>query len=241
MHTGNETAHKTLVVTTFNHSLYSEYAHRFVATFPKHYLDLKIYSEDTGFEFKTTFLHMHRDFQTRNEHRQVRSYKNDGVRFCFKVYAISQALEDYAYDNYTRLLWVDGDTVFLKEISEEWITENLWNSQAIMGYAGRPNYYSEMGLFLLNLQHPHTRSFWHTVRNYYDTDSIYLLPEQHDSFVIDEVRKHYEQEGHRFNNWAQHITHKVQGGHILVHLYGDVMDHLKGKRKGLGKSPERKH
>ena len=232
--------HKTLVITSTNRELYQAYAHRFVDTFPKHHLDLKIYSEDTGFEFKTTFLHIHREFQARNEHRQVRSYKYDGVRFCYKVYAISQALEDYAYDNYTRLLWIDGDTVFHKEISEEWITKHLYKEDTVMGYAGRSNYYSECGLLLFNLLHPKTRSYINTVRNYYDTDNLYLLPEQHDSYIWDYARTHYETQGHTFNNWAQHITDKVQGGHILVHLYGEYMDHLKGKRKSQGYSQERK-
>ena len=232
--------HKTLVVTTFNHGLYSEYAHRFVNTFPKHHLDLKIYSEEGGLEVKTTLLHTHQAFADRNKHKHYRSYKHDAVRFCYKVYAISQAVEDYALDNYTRLLWVDADTVFLKEFSEDWITENLYKQDSIMGYAGRSNYYSECGLLLFNLLHPKTRAYINTVRNYYDTDNLYLLPEQHDSYIWDYVRTHYEQQGHTFNNWAQHITDKVPGGHILVYLYGEYMDHLKGKRKAQGYSQERK-
>jgi hypothetical protein len=240
MDTQTERIHKTLAITTFNHRLYGEYAHRFVASFPKHHLDLKIYSEDTGFEFKTTFLHIHQDFAKRNEHRQFRSYKNDAVRFCYKVYAIAQALDDYAYDNYTRLLWIDSDTVFHKEFDEEWITHNLYKDNTIMGYAGRSNYYSECGLLLFNLEHPKTRAYINTVRRYYDTDNLYLLPEQHDSYIWDYARQHYEQQGHLFNNWAQHIAHKVQGGHILVYLYGEYMDHLKGKRKQQGYSQERK-
>ena len=236
-----DTNHKTLCITTFNAQLYKDYAHRFTDTFPKHHLDLKIYSEEGGLAVKTTLLHTHQDFADRNKHRQVRSYKYDAVRFCYKVYAISQALEDYAYDNYTRLLWIDADTVFHKEFSEEWITKHLYREDSIMGYAGRTNYYSECGLLLFNLQHPKTRAYIGTVRRYYDTDNLYLLPEQHDSYIWDYARQHYEQQGHTFNNWAEHIAHKVQGGHILVYLYGEYMDHLKGKRKTLGKSPENEH
>ena len=135
---------------------------------------------------------------------------------------------------------MDADTVFLKEFSEDWITENLYKQDSIMGYAGRSNYYSECGLLLFNLLHPKTRAYINTVRNYYDTDNLYLLPEQHDSYMWDYVRTHYEQQGHTFNNWAQHITDKVPGGHILVYLYGEYMDHLKGKRKAQGYSQERK-
>ena len=230
--------HKTLVITSFNQRLYRAYAHRFVDTFPRDSLELKIYSEDI-LDIKTQHLHLHSDFVERNSFRPVSSYKYDAVRFSYKVYAIAQAVEDYGYE-YTRLLWIEADTVFLKEFDEDWITEHLYKETAIMGYAGRPNYYSEMGLILFNLQHPKTHSYINTVRNYYDTDNLYLLPEQHDSFVFDVVRKHFEEQGHEFNNWAQD-TPKVPGGHILLYLFGDVMDHLKGKRKSLGRSPERKH
>lgn len=240
MDTQDNGIHKTLVVTALNGELYQAYAHRFWDTFPHEHLDLRVYSEEMLLPIRTTHLHLADDFVSRNGHRTHTSYKHDAVRFCYKVYAIAQALDDYA-ENYTRLLWIDADTVFHKAITEDWITENLYTQDSIMGYAGRTRYYSECGLLLFNLEHPKTRAYIGTVRRYYDTDNLYLLPEQHDSYIWDYARQHYEQQGHLFNNWAEHITHKVQGGHILVYLYGEYMDHLKGKRKTLGKSPENEH
>jgi alpha-N-acetylglucosamine transferase len=238
IHTTIKRIHKTLVVTSTNRRLYEQYAHRFHGSFPHDSLKLVVYSEDAGLDIRTTHLHLQRDFVQRNQHRTVTSYKQDAVRFCYKVYAIAQALGDYAYDDYDRLLWIDSDTVFLKQFDEEWITEHLHKQKAIMGYAGRPRTHSECGLLLFNLEHPKTRAYIGTVRNYYDTDNLYLLPEQHDSYIWDSVRTHYEQQGHPFNNWAQHMENRVEGNHILAHLYGEWMDHCKGKRKLQGYSRE---
>lgn len=238
MDTKAKRIHKTLAITTFNKELYSAYAHRFVETFPHRDLDLKIYSEDTAFEFKTTFLHLPKEFVERNSHRTIRSYKNDAVRFCYKPYAIAQCLGDWAY-KYTRLLWIDADTRFHKRITEDWIDEHLYKESALMTYMGRPNYYSETGLLLFNLEHPECHNYINTVRNYYDTDNIYLLPEQHDSYVWDYVRKHYETKHNtEFHNVG--VAHKVKGGHIQAHLYGEWFDHMKGKRKQQGYSQELK-
>jgi len=240
MHTQVKQLHRTLVVTAFNERLYKSYAHRFVDTFPTDLLTLKIYSEDV-LDIKSTHLHIHRDFVERNSYRPVSSYKFDSVRFCYKVYAIAQALEDYAYDDYDRLLWIDADTVFHKQIDEDWITTHLYKKDCLMTYMGRPNYYSECGLLLFNLAHPRTHNYINSVRNLYDTDNIYLLKEWHDSYIWDSVRQQYEAKGNRFNNIG--VEHKVKAGHIQAYLFGEWFDHLKGKRKQIGYSKEidRKH
>jgi len=232
-----ESIHKTLVVTSTNLELYSQYAHRFVDTFPHAQLDLRVYSEDYGLPCKSTHLHLQEQFVERNSYRPVSSYKYDSVRFCYKPYTIAQALQDYAQD-YTRLLWIDSDTVFHKEITEDWITKNLYKEDTLMSYAGRVNYYSETGLLLFNLEHPNTKNYIDSVRKLYDNDLIYLLKEWHDSYIWDAVRQQYEAKGNTFYNVAEAVHNKVPGGHILAYLYGDTIDHMKGKRKQQGYSKE---
>ena len=237
MDTRPKRLHKTLVITSFNGELYTQYAHRFWNSFPHSDLDLKVYSEDV-LDIKSTHLHIQQDFVERNKHKQFRSYKNDAVRFCYKPYAIAQCLGDWAY-KYTRLLWIDADTQFHKPITEDWITEHLYKAHTLMTYMGRPNYYSECGVLLFNLEHPECHGYINTVRNYYDTDNLYLLPEQHDSYIWDHVRKHYEHK-HKTEFYNVGVEHKVEGGHIQAHLYGEWFDHMKGKRKQQGYSQELK-
>lgn len=233
--------HKTLVVTSTNLELYTQYAHRFLDTFPTDKLDLKVYSEDYGLPCKSTHLHLQEQFVERNTYRPVSSYKYDSVRFCYKPYSIAQAVEDYSHRDYTRLLWIDSDSVFHKAIDEDWITKHLYKQDTLMSYAGRINYYSETGILLFNLEHPNCYNYINSVRNLYDTDLLYLLKEWHDSYIWDSVRTQYEAKGNRFYNLAQDVHTKVPGGHILAYLYGDTIDHMKGKRKQQGYSKERQH
>ena len=225
--------HRTLAITAFNEQLYREYAHRFVETFSG--IDLRIYSEDT-LPIKSNHLYYQEQFVKRNSHRPKNNFKYDAVRFCYKPYTVAQAYEEYGYE-YSRLLWLDADTVFKKSITEEWIDANLYGP-ALLCYLGRPNYHSETGLLLFDLRHQHTGDYINTVREYYDTDTIFLQKEWHDSYIWDRAREQYPRT--LFHNISADIP-KVPGGHIFNYLFADTMDHRKGKRKQHAHSPEKQH
>jgi hypothetical protein len=228
-------ANKTHIITAFNDTLYREYAHRFIDSFPKG-LDLTVYSE-TDLPIPYTEL-TEKQFAYKHRDRPVTSYKYDGVRFHWKVQAVNRAVNELECDS---VVWIDADTTFLKPLTQQWIDDNI-ATEHIMSYMGRVNYYSEMGLIYFNCKHPNTKPYIQEVWNYYVTDKIWDLQENHDSYLFDYVRVKREFENNwQFRNLAEHITHKVPGGHIAVHLYGDVMDHAKGKRKRTGKSPENTH
>ena len=160
--------HQTRVITTFNNRLYKEYAHRFWDTFPHNNFDLTVYSEDS-LDIPHNKLTLHTDFVERNAHKPVRGFKYDAVRFCYKPYSIAQCLEEVSgKENLERILWIDADTVFLKEFDEKWIDHNLDKIGSTMTYMGRYNYYSETGLLLFNLRTPHTKDYIRAVRHLYN-------------------------------------------------------------------------
>ena len=245
---------KTLLVTSFNHSLYEAYAHRFLDTY-RGELDLCIVSEDVLPEMrgiKTLRLRAHQNFVNTNRWRTVTGYKDDAVRFCYKPYSIWTARQYIKGEDgcdYSGLLWLDGDTVFHKAISEQWVQDNL-HTDGVMSYMGRVNNHSECGVLYFNLNQHYTEVYINQVIELYNTNEIYNLKETHDSFVFDWCREHMvrmalaygDKRGpQRFRNLAEHITEPVRGGHIQSVLYGELFDHTKGKRKQLGKSPENKH
>lgn len=225
-------SHRTLAITTFNNRLREEYAQAFVDTYSG--VDLKIYSEDVQ-PIKTQHLYYQEAFVERNKHRQTRNFKFDAVRFCYKPYAIQQARDEYSYE-YSRLLWIDSDTVFKQPITEQWIDEHLYTPPSAVAYLGRPNYHSETGLLLFDLRHTITNQYIDTVVDYYNTDNIFLQKEWHDSYIWDLAREQFPQT--LFNNISKDIP-KVSGGHIFNYLFADTMDHRKGKRKKLASSPEK--
>ena len=68
----------------------------------------------------------------------------------------------------------------------------------------------------------------------YDTDGIYNLKEQHDSYVWDYVRKEFENRGTKNYDIGDGKAGHVQARSIL----GTIYDHTKGERKIKGRSKE---
>ena len=85
-----------LTVTTFNNKLEAAYAHRFRETYNWPF-QLKVYNEDTGMYAQIPDL---KEFVDRNKDRHKftsyeeknNDYRTDGVRFCYKVYAYTEAI-----------------------------------------------------------------------------------------------------------------------------------------------------
>ena len=226
---------KIKTITTWNNKLYEEYAHRFKETYNWPF-PLKIYNED---ECMMKAIPDLKEFVERNKDRQPYSdYKvkgkeflTDGVRFSYKVYAYTHAIINEDVDG---LICIDADSVFHKKIDEEWIKKHIHRDDCMMTYLGRGDHYSECGFLYFNLKHPAVLSYAHRMKSLYDTDGIYNLKEQHDSFVWDYVRKEFEKRGTRNFDIGDGKSGHVQARSIL----GPVYDHTKGNRKLKGRSPE---
>ena len=220
------------VITTYNNKLFKEYASRFKDTYNWPF-ELVVYNEDVH------ILPDLKEFVNRNKHRQPYSdYKvkgkeflTDGVRFSYKVYAYTHAIMTQQVDG---LICIDADSVFHKKIDEDWIRKHIHRDDCMMTYLGRGDHYSECGFLYFNLKHKDTMAYANRMKSLYDTDGIYNLKEQHDSYIWDYVRKEFENRGTRNHNIGDGKPGHVQARSIL----GVVYDHTKGNRKLKGRSPE---
>jgi len=223
---------KIKVITTWNNNLYKAYAHRFRKTYNWPF-EVIVYNEDES------ILPDLKEFVERNEHRQPISdfrekgldFITDGVRFSYKVYAYTHALITQEADG---LICIDADSVFHKPIDEEWIKKHIHRDDCMMSYLGRGDHYSECGFLYFNLNHADTLAYANRMKAMYDTDAIYNLKEQHDSYVWDYVREEFERRGTKNHNIGDGKPGHVQARSIL----GEVYDHTKGPRKLKGRSPE---
>ena len=226
---------KIKTITTYNNKLYKEYAYRFKETYNWSF-PLKIYNED---ECMMKTIPELKEFVERNKDRQPysdykvkgKAFLTDGVRFSYKVYAYCHAIINCNVDG---LICIDADSVFHKKIDEEWIIKHIHRDDCMMAYLGRGNNYSECGFLYFNLKHPDIKSYANRMLSLYNTDGIYNLKEQHDSYVWDYVRKEFENRGVRNHNIGDGKNGHVQARSIL----GPVYDHTKGNRKLKGRSPE---
>ena len=138
------------------------------------------------------------------------------------------------YQDLDGIIGIDADSVFYKKIDEDWIKKHIHRDNCMMTYLGRPNY-SECGFLYFNMKHPDILPYANRMKSLYDTDGIYNLKEQHDSFIWDYVRKEFENRGTKNYNIGDGKMGHVQARSIL----GTVYDHTKGpRRKAAGKSAE---
>ena len=247
---------KIAVVTTMNKKLYKAYGHKFFETYNWPF-DCFVYHEDSfdevidthsyGSNGMTPFLYRSifnevpscRSFVDRNYHRQIisdfgiksKDFITDGVRFCYKVYAYTDVIMKQEYDG---VIGIDADSIFYNEIDEDWIKKHIHRDDSMMAHLGRGDHYSECGFLYWNLKHKDTMAYAARMKGLYDTDGIYHLKEQHDSFVWDYARKEFEARGTKNHNIGDGKLGHVQSRSIL----GDVYDHTKGPRKLTGRSPE---
>ena len=224
---------KLLSVTTYNNKLYKEYAHRFESTYNWDF-PYTVYNEDDGMMDTIPDC---KAFVERNKNRFegkdfIKDYWQDGVRFCYKVYAYTHAIMQY--QDLDGIIGIDADSVFYKKIDADWIKKHIHRDNCMMTYLGRPNY-SECGFLYFNMKHPDIQPYANRMKSLYDTDGIYNLKEQHDSFIWDYVRKEFENRGTKNYDIGDGKMGHVQARSIL----GTVYDHTKGpRRKAAGKSAE---
>ena len=223
-----------LTVTSYNKSLEKAYAYRFKETYNWPF-KLKVYNEDIDMYDKIPNCHA---FVERNKKKhkytsyeeKTNDYRTDGVRFCYKVYAYTDAILNEDADG---IIGIAADSIFYKPIDVDWIKNHIHRDDCMMTYLGRPNY-SECGFLYFNKLHPLTKEFAMEMQDMYNHYLIYKEKEQHDSYIWDVVRKRFEARGVKNYNIGDDKTGHVQARSVL----GPIYDHTKGNRKLSGKSPE---
>ena len=155
------------------------------------------------------------------------------VRFSYKTFSIINAATTSTADY---LIWIDADTFTHSQITEEFLDE-LVDPDKYLTYLGRENNYSECGFVIYNLNHPVNQVFMSAWRHLYEQDEVFKLDQWHDSYVFDQIRLTYEQEGIieniNLSPWGKDYDHV-----FINSILGDYMDHMKGPRKDEGKSRE---
>jgi hypothetical protein len=103
-------------------------------------------------------------------------------------------------------------------------------------YLGRGAKHSEIGFWCVRLGAA-TRQLLHRFADLYRSDRLFGLTEWHSAYAWDCVRLEWEGEG------ALGLLDLTPGGHSHVWFQSPLrlyLDHLKGKRKAAGRSPERR-
>lgn len=160
------------------------------------------------------------------------SFRYDAVKFFKQILIPNHAAEDLPDGEI--LVWLDADVMTLRDIPDGFI-EGLLGDYDLC-YLGRGERHSEIGLWAVRLS-AGTRQFLDRLAWTYTSDQVFKLAEHHSAFVFDHCRREFETCGGRTRDLTPGGNGHVFSKHPVISKY---CDHLKGHRKALGRSPERR-
>jgi len=204
------------------HARFGEKMIRSVARYWPRDMLIDLWSEDEeldGFLELTDYV----EFRKMGEAHRRPGWKYD-QRFAAKVFALtSSALR---CDGGV-LVWLDADTLTRKHVTAEVIEEWLPPDKAL-AYLGRQGSTSECGVVLYRLDSPKVRAMLAALRAAYTSGDVFSLPEWHDSYVFDVMRRAHVPEA---------LQHNLSpGGRGYEHVFeqspvGEYIEHAKGPRR----------
>ena len=153
--------------------------------------------------------------------RDKYNFRFDAYKFSRKVFAI-QAVAHTRLPG--RLYWIDADIYTDKQAIPAHIDQML-PPDVDVSFLGRPGYHSECGFIGYRL--PEALQFIDFFASLYDSDKVFELGQQHDSWVFDRVRE-------TFSHLRYHDHHSSGMKHVRAFEdspLGDFCIHLKGALK----------
>ena len=151
------------------------------------------------------------------------NFRKDAYKFSKKVFAIDVAAK---HAGSGLLIWLDADTLTFKDIPISFLQDFMPNNFDL-ACLERRGYHSECGFVIYNLNRPTTKNFISKFVNLYYTGDVFTLPEWHDSWVFDWLRK-------KLLVSTFSIPHTDMAHPFNYSKLGEYMDHMKGDRKYTG-------
>lgn len=163
------------------------------------------------------------------------SYTHDCVKFAHKVAALTDFAEPIS-DGF--VVWLDADTYTHAPVLPRWL-ELLFPEPAYIAWLDRYHSHPECGLVMFRAAHPYHANFMQAFRNLYTSGEVFRLRETHDSYVLQhlvtaKVADRKIPPPASLSGAAVRTSHPFVNGPL-----GIAMDHMKGPRKQMGKTPNR--
>jgi hypothetical protein len=249
------------VCTGWHPAGYAQYGKRFLETFYRHWpatIPLVLYTEEmvgaANFSHERTvserrlrlcsgvmeFLERHKDSAGANgrdksvmrkssEIAKGYTYRFDAVKFCKQLFIPEHAAASLPDGEI--LVWLDADVVTFKDVPESFIPELM--DGADLCFLGRGHAHSEIGFWAVRLNDK-TRAFLHCLAETYRSDRVFKLDEWHSAFVFDTCRR-------ALRGLKELDLSPAGSGHVWFKSpLCKYTDHLKGDRKLVGRSKERR-
>ena len=243
---------KYVLVTSFNEEGYEKYGRRMLESVAEHWssdIDIRVWYHDFDLleknppEQDNIGYHNLNEvsdlllFRGRLENYEPSNWRMDVVKFCHKVYAITETCRDLVSDSDDQtpysLLWVDGDTVTTGAVDPEWLSSIL-DTDTDVTLLDRPvTDYAETSFMRFALWPDREAAFnvLEDVRSAYDTLEVRGFREWHDGFVFQRIINLHKNHGLLVQNLSPDAV-DLDAFHTSP--LADRMEHFKGAKKDKG-------
>ena len=236
-----------LAVTTCNGEQWTQYGRAMATTFCRHWPEvrLRVYAEGFATEQNGRVEFVDLDSaapwlapwkescgpSARGITPEGYRFRWDCVKFAHKIAAIGAAADEF---DEGVLIWMDADIVTHSPVSMTWL-EGLFPEPADIAWLDRIGVYPECGFMMFRL--PSALQVIRDLVFVYRGGQVFEFAETHDSFVIQRIVNSAVASG-------EIIVCSLSGEgrrhhHVLANSpLGTRLDHLKGKRKAMGRTPK---
>lgn len=159
-----------------------------------------------------------------NANGSGKGFRSNAVKFVHKTFAIWNCAKN---TNLDWLVWLDCDACFYNPIDQKFI-DIVFDEKYNISYLGRPGKYSECGFLAFNLKNQETKDFLNAWEELYTSGNFVNLPETHDSWTFDYIRKSWSNQD-MFNNLNSSAT--TNKNPFSQSRIGAYVIHAKGKDK----------
>lgn len=158
------------------------------------------------------------------------SWRHDAIKWAPQAFAPELAAAQLPDDEL--MVWLDADVLTYRAIPHRFVDGLLGDAE--LCHLGRVPKHSEIGFWACRLNN-RVRGFVSAFADQYRTDDVFKLKEWHSAYVFDACAD-------ALRNIGGNVVDLTPGGNGHVWFQsplGRYTDHLKGKRKAAGQSPER--
>lgn len=223
------------VITTSHKAGLEQYGHRWLKArrhWPKN-TEFVYYTE--GFEVDCeskdfAALPEFTEWKLKHAHFRSPDWRWDVVAYAHKVFAIADAL--YDYDGVG--VWLDADAVTYKKLPAGMVQSYV--KDHYLACFGRVGMHTETGMIVFDCAHPQHKDFLDAWRAWYLTDSFKALHMWTDCHTFDATGKRLQIAANNLSREHAKDMHPMAKAEI-----GRYIDHQKGLRKDLDKSPENEY
>lgn len=174
----------------------------------------KVHIEIGSTQEEIEFYERHKDYKNDGDYRT--EYKT----FSYKIFALYQAYLYAKQEGVDYIIWLDADVLVKSEVSIADIEK--WHNGADIAYLGRKDWdHSECGLVIYKTKT--CAKFIEKFHQMYVNDDVLKLPQHHDSYVFDVLRKEFPKL--KYHN----ISEGIGGRDVFnISMLGEKLHHHKG-------------